>query len=115
MATEWKLLVKLNRKVSHFIFYAAVLVSSLKSCAVSMNEPFYQVTFHEIVWQYLMPACTLSLAAAFIYAKGLAVLEKRAKIEELAIAIMLVLLPVALSVEAIYGYTYDLSHFVGIR
>jgi hypothetical protein len=107
--------MKTIRKLSSITFYGLLVASSLKSCTVSMNEPFYQVTFNEIIWQYIMPASTLSLAGACIYMKTLAVVEGKAQGKELAIIIAVLILPILLSAEAIYGYSYDLSHFAGVQ
>jgi hypothetical protein len=101
--------------MAYLVFYSTLTVLSLKSSSVSMNEPFTKITFNEITWQYLVPSVVLSLALSHLFTRLYDMCSGHVSGKVFAISTAALIVPIALSIEAIYGYSWDLYHHIGIR
>ncbi len=102
-------------KIKIASFYLALIAVSIKVVSVSMYEPFTSVTFNEIIWQYLVPTVILSLSVFATYLQISAWLAGSLSGVICLIKLLALVVPVLISLEAIYGYSWDLYHHAGVR
>lgn len=103
--------VKNNRTIVA-IYLLSVLLLNIKSCSVSMMEPFSSISFNELWWQLVIPAGVIGSLIVFIYFLIYSVSKKNWK-GKLSLGVLGFLL---LSSEMlnVYGYLWDLKYHAKI-
>lgn len=98
-----------NAKDILFVFIAFAF--SIKVFLVSFDEPYSEITFNEIIWQYIMPTTILTFSISLIYSK----LDKGLSLKQFVVFLSILIIPILLNIEAIYGYSYELYHHFNVR
>lgn len=110
--TNGKIKKEMRKNIAFdFLFIIIVYVVSVKIFSISMNEPFNTISFYDLVWQYIIPAIILTLCISFICFK----FYVKSSSKNIILMAFLLFAPMVLSVEAIYGYSWDLYHHQGIK
>jgi hypothetical protein len=104
-----------RRAIALGIVQLLLLGLSLKSCTVSLEEPFKEVRVRDLWWQVISPAIVMTsmvwLGAAIAAGFPLNGLRRRWKVLWLAFIVVMLIA----SLEPIYGYLWDMNYHMGIR
>ena len=93
------------------IFVCFTYALSLKVFWVSFDEPYSEITFNEIIWQYIIPTTILAFSISLIYSKFNQALSRK----QFALILAILIIPILINIEAIYGYSYELYHHFDVR
>lgn len=109
-----RIMVRAGMRLWSLLAYAALVVFALKSCTVSMDEPFKRITFHEIVWQIIVPSNVFTVAAILTFRNILNFRRRLLGVSMFVAQLVVLLFVILCSLEALYGYYWDLSHYTDI-
>jgi integral membrane sensor domain MASE1 len=101
-----------NNKTSLAVYLLLIILLNAKSCSVSMQEPFSQISFNEIWWQLVIPAGIIGSLLSVTLLLILSVTKENWK--KWLIYIVITLLVLTASAVNIHGYFWDLKYHAHI-